>query len=188
MSLGRHGTRALVLPFVAMGVAMGVVATSLVLAGCAADDDEASTDADEQVVSAFYDVPTTGADELPFASNPVEARVRTLDGGKRQVRYLLPEVIAGRHRVVDMTSTPDGDGGATLSGPSGTGSCDLTATPEIVCHVHLTGVAMSLDEATEAINAVAKTESERLARLSIAQKFIGDPLGVVRFARSPSSD
>jgi hypothetical protein len=154
-------------------------------AGSRADDtgsvESAARDGEERT-DGIYEVPTT-ADLAYAASNPVTVKLRTLGGGRFQLKYDLPEVIAGFGREVDLVGGQDANGVWQLSGPSGTGSCTESGGGEFVCTEKLDGVAMSLAEATVAVNAMAVSDVERNARQTVAAEFIIDPLGIVKFQR-----
>ncbi|MBX3197402.1 MAG: hypothetical protein KF894_04525 [Labilithrix sp.] len=172
---------------------VAAVAAFASLAGCTADalDDDEPTDSVEsearksdERLSGVYEVPTS--EQLaPFASNPISVRVRTESTGKLRLKYKLPTVIAGEARGVDLDGRPDGAGGWELSGRLGAGRCAESADGELACLIAYTdGLTMSLAEATAAVNAVSRTEAERAARQAVAEKFIIDPLGIVKFKRT----
>lgn len=142
---------------------------------------ESMAKTDERSVG-VYEVPV--APELAHvASNRVKVKLRDFGDGRVRLKYDLPEVIAGFDREVDLDGVRAANGDIQLSGPSGTGSCTESPTGEVVCVEYLDGVAMSLAEATAAINAMPLTRADRVARIAVAERFITDPLGIVRFQR-----
>lgn len=171
-------------------VASLAVASTLVACGAEAPAENAdvveSAAKRELRSPGVYDVPVEPA-LAHAASNPVTVKLRDLGDGRVRLKYDLPAVIAGFDREVDLFGEPDANGDLQLAGPSGTGSCTESPTGEIVCVEHLDGVAMSLSEATAAIDAKGLTEAERAARRAVAERFIIDPLGVVRFQRTARS-
>ncbi|MBX3261466.1 MAG: hypothetical protein KF782_17420 [Labilithrix sp.] len=169
------------------------------LAGCTADavdfddddDDDEPTDSvesaarrNEERFTGLYEVPTD-AQLAPFASNPIEVRVRTESGGSFRLKYKLPTVIAGDARRIDLDGRPDGAGGWDVSGREGNGRCAEAPDGELACLIaYSDGLELSLAEATAAVNAISKTDEERAARQAVAEKFIIDPLGIVKFKRA----
>jgi hypothetical protein len=170
------------------GEANGATATPGAAANSDSDSDsEAAADPEsptavpkDERVAGVYEVPTD-PELTDFATNPVRVRLRAVEGGGFELKYHLPEVIAGIDREVDLVATKTGQGSWQLAGASGSGSCTASAEGDFVCHELLDGVVMSLPEATAAVNAVSQTEAERRARQAVAERFITDPLGIVRF-------
>lgn len=146
------------------------------------DDDLGDVTLSSDRSAGVYEVPIE-AELAHVASNPVRVRFRRLDGGRVRLKYDLPEVIAGFDREVDLTGRPGADGVIHLTGPSGTGTCTESPSGEVTCVEYLDGVTMSLAEAKRAIDALALSEAERAARQLVAERFIIDPLGIVRFQR-----
>jgi hypothetical protein len=166
------------------------LALVIVLAGCSnavAGDDEvdavSSAARKNEVRSAgVYEVPTP-AHLAHVASNPVRVRLRDATATSFLLKYDLPPVIAGNDKDVELRARRQADGTWLLSGASGSGTCTESADGDVECFEHLDGVVTSLAEATAAVNAISQTEAERVARLAVAERFIIDPLGIVKFNR-----
>lgn len=136
------------------------------------------------ISDAVYEVPTD-ASLAAYAANVVTVQHEVLAAddarGSFRLVYDLPTVIAGKNRTVELFGAKDARGVVMLTGPAGDGSCAQEANGDLVCHEHLYGVPTSLSEALAEVEAVSKSEEERLARRAVAEQFVNDPLGIVRY-------
>jgi hypothetical protein len=127
-----------------------------------------------------YDVPVPP--ELAAAATYKVAEVNwRANAGAAKLAYNLPSgLVGGSIRVTfDGTFDPATNRG-TLTGPAGTSECTGTAT-EIVCQETMRGLLpIQADMALIQSLAASEYAGPVQHRIDVAQRFIGDPIGIIR--------
>jgi hypothetical protein len=135
----------------------------------------------EMEFTGFYDVPVPS--ELTAAATYVQADVHwSMQNGVAHLDYQLPVGLVGSAIHVEFNGPFDPNSSKqTLTGPAGTAECTVTAT-SVSCFETMFGLLpIAADMAV--IEAIAKQDYAGPAneRLDVSRRFIGDPLGIVRF-------
>lgn len=128
-----------------------------------------------------YDVPVSSPELAPAATFALAEIAWTVSGDQARLAYNLPRGLVGTSVRVDFTGTLDvATGHATLTGAAGTSECTTTATT-VVCNEVMRGL-LPLAGDLGVVASIAQVEypSAPNDRVLVAQKFIGDPIGIVR--------
>lgn len=128
-----------------------------------------------------YDVPVTSPELAPAATFALAEIAWTVSGDQARLAYNLPRGLVGTSVRVDFAGTIDvATGRATLTGDAGTSECTTTATT-VVCNEVMRGL-LPLAGDLGVVASIAQVEypSAPNDRVLVAQKFIGDPIGIVR--------
>lgn len=135
----------------------------------------------EMTFSGFYDVPVPP--ELAAAATYAAPEVHwTVANGQARLEYDLPVGLVGGHIEVAFVGSFDPNADKQhLAGPAGTAECTLTAK-NVSCFEVMRGLLpivadMSLVEAAAKQDYAGPIQD----RIDVTQRFIGDPLGIVRF-------
>jgi hypothetical protein len=131
--------------------------------------------------SGAYDVPVPP--ELAAAATYATAGIHwTVQNGAAHLEYDLPQGLVGSAIRVEFSGPFDATAGTgTLSGAAGTADCSVTATA-VSCLEKMPGILpISVDMAL--IEEIARREYAGPAqhRIDVTQRFLGDPIGIVRF-------
>ncbi len=127
-----------------------------------------------------YDVPVS-PELAPAATFALAEIAWTVSGDQARLAYNLPRGLVGTSVRVDFAGTIDvATGHATLVGAAGTSECTTTATT-VVCNETMRGL-LPLAGDLGVVASIAQVEypSAPNDRVLVAQKFIGDPIGIVR--------
>ncbi|MBX3210085.1 MAG: hypothetical protein KF764_33955 [Labilithrix sp.] len=151
-------------------------------AGGSGTPGDAVTPADgEAKYSGDYDVPVPP--ELAAAATYKTAEVHwTVVNGTARLAYNLPKGLVGDSIRVDFSGPFDpATNKGTLTGPAGTSECVATATT-VTCTETMRGL-LPIDADMELVEAIAREEYAGPVqhRIDVTQRFIGDPIGIIRF-------
>lgn len=136
----------------------------------------------------FYEVPV---DDPALASHaffvvPDVHYVRT--GDTVTLTYDFPPDLSG---IVDqevvLSGPVDASGGATLSGPLGTGTCEVSAGVGR-CTEHFTTLPLDPAAARELAATYAASADAVAARRAVIDRFASDPIGIVVFDLATASE
>lgn len=169
----------------------------LVAAGCSsagADDADgvgggAGGAASSGRFSGTYDVPVPVelTDAAVFTVPQIDW---TIEGGTVRLDYDLPLGLVGKSLRVSFEGPyTEGATSVTLTGSAGNAECTIAAT-SVSCSEAMTGL-LPLDPNYDVIEQVAAAEFAGPAseRVDVAQRFSGDPIGVVHVdLESPATD
>ncbi len=168
------------------------------LAGCqpeeATDPDagvDAASDAGASVVTPalpYYEVPVDGAlVEHAYFAVPDVHYVTT--GDTVTLSYDFPADLSGvLDQEVVFTGPVDALGNATLSGPTGVGTCEATGDVVRCTEMFSAGLAIDLPAATAMASGYSSDAAVREARVQVLERFASDPIGIVIFDRRIASE
>jgi hypothetical protein len=135
----------------------------------------------EMTYSGYYDVPVPP--ELAAAATYRSPEVHwTVLNGTARLEYNLPKGLVGGSVGVDFSGPFDpATGKGTLTGPAGTSECTATTTT-VSCTETMYGI-LPIDVDMDLVAAIAEEEYAGPIehRIDVTQRFIGDPIGIVRF-------
>ncbi|MBX3262006.1 MAG: hypothetical protein KF782_20145 [Labilithrix sp.] len=135
----------------------------------------------EAKYSGDYDVPVPP--ELAAAATYKTSEVRwEVQNGTARLAYNLPKGLVGDSIRVDFTGPFDtATNRGTLTGPAGTSECVATATA-VSCTETMPGL-LPIDVDMELVEAIAREEYAGPVehRVAVTERFIGDPIGIIRF-------
>jgi hypothetical protein len=159
--------------------------------GCAASvDDAGALGADEAAATASstgqYSVPVSDPRLESQATHPVTVKVQERAGIVR-VHYDLPEQLVGSPLVgVDLEGVRTASGTLTLTGPMGTGTCQVTASV-VHCDERFTDVSVNLEGVKQTAINEGLSAVETAKRVEVARIFAMDPIGILQSNRGPGS-
>lgn len=171
---------------------LGVVAW-LACAGCGGSTNDSSAASETTPPASPGSSPTdaefSGAYEVPVpaelaaaATYPTAGIHWAVQNATAHLEYDLPPGLVGSAVHVEFSGPFDvSTGKGTLSGGVGTAECTVTATA-VSCLERMPGI-LPITPDMALIEAIAKQEYVGPAqdRLDVTQRFIGDPIGIVRF-------
>jgi hypothetical protein len=135
---------------------------------------------------ATYTVPTAAdeADLKPYAQFTLDnfSAVKK-DGAISQLKYILPEELAGYQRLIEMNAvgTADKNGNVHLESTTG----DKAVCVANKCDVKYGNLNIDRDEVLEKIFDKSNSFQDFDSRVKIADKFVADPVGVIEFQDTP---
>lgn len=128
-----------------------------------------------------YDVPVPA--ELAAAATYATADIHwTMQDGMARLEYDLPQGLVGSLVHVEFAGPFDPQTNkGMLTGEAGTAECTVTATG-VSCFERMPGI-LPINADMALIEQIAKQEYPGPAqhRIDVTQRFIGDPIGIVRF-------
>lgn len=138
----------------------------------------------ERTFSGLYDVPVP-PDLAAAATYPTAEVHWTVQNGTARLAYNLPKGLVGGSIRVDFSGPFDpATGKGTLIGEAGTSECTASTT-SVLCTETMRGL-LPIDADMELVAAIAREEyvGPVQHRIDVTQRFIGDPIGIVRFELS----
>lgn len=152
---------------------------------------DAGSDAGLAVVTPalpYYEVPVDGA-LMAHAYFAVPDVHYVTTAGTVTLTYDFPADLSG---VVDQevvfTGPVDALGNATLSGPTGVGTCEATGNVVRCTETFSSGLAIDLPAATAMASAYPGDAAAREARVQVLDRFASDPIGIVVFDLEAASE
>ena len=136
----------------------------------------------------FYEVPVDDPALAHHAFFAVPDVHYVTTGSTVTLTYDFPEDLSGIFdQEVELTGPIDADGGATLSGPLGTGTCEVNAGV-VRCVEHFTALPLDPDAARDRAVSYSALPDAVAARRAIIDRFVADPIGIVVFDRATASE
>jgi hypothetical protein len=153
----------------------GAAATAATLVDCPADTTVEPPHTD---IVGVYSVPVP-ADLEPYASYDVPSITSCRRGDVVELGYKLPALLVGQSERVSFAGDYDAAADAFVLLGDGTATCEVVAGTW-TCLEQFTGITVDL--AGVADEAVGLSAEEQAARLDVAQRFGGDPIGIMVFS------
>ena len=147
--------------------------------------DAASDPADAGIVSPlplpFYEVPVDDGALAPHAFFVVPDVHYVTTGDTVTLTYDFPPDLSGIGDQEIVLSGPiDATGGATLSGPQGTGTCTVSGGVGR-CLEHFTALPLDANAARAMATSYSTDLDNVAARRAVIDAFVSDPIGIVVF-------
>lgn len=130
------------------------------------------------IAGAIYSVPVPEALE-PYAAFPIGDVSLCRTDTTLELGYSLPKLLVGKKTRVSFEGGYDATAGTyELSSEDGTASCDPTAN-RWTCFETFTGIEVDLERVAD--EAADLPDAEAAGRVDVAERFGGDPIGVLDF-------
>lgn len=135
--------------------------------------------------SVFADRSTKGLYEVPvgpelasYASYPVSCSADKYKVDPTRLQFPLPSALVGEEMYLEMKKAADGSN--LWSGPNVSGTCQ-TVGRYFKCQLKFEGLAIDPLKVQSAINAEFQSPEEKVGRLKVAERFSGEPIGILTY-------
>lgn len=136
----------------------------------------------------YYEVPVDDPSLAPHAFFSVPDVHYVVADGIVTLDYDFPEELSGVFdQTVELRGPVDADGGATISGPQGTGTCTV-ASGVVRCIEYFSALPVDAARAHSLAGAYGTDTIARGARLAVIDRFVADPIGIVVFDLAEASE
>ncbi len=126
----------------------------------------------QRPIRGLYQVPVS-ENLKPFANYPVKFKSDTYENTPNKITFPLPAELVGDSTMVEISKTPDG----TWMGPNAQGSCQY-GERYIKCNLKFNDLTIDSVRVETAVRQRFPAEQVQ-GRLSVAEKFSGEPIGII---------